>query len=223
MKAKTGYIISAALFSAFVILTVLLKTVDVGISSVGEKIGFYSINTSFFEFTGVNSLWDTVTDVIAAVAIAAAAAFAVLGLVQLIKRKSIKKVDPELLFLGAAYVVSAAFYIFFEIVVINCRPVIMEGDQAAEASYPSSHTFLTCVILATAALIIGKYIKRAGLRLAVQVCCVSFIVITVVGRLLSGVHWLTDICGGVILSASVVYLYSAVISDDRIKLNKTGK
>ena len=204
MKSKVKYIVSAALFCLFIVLIVLLKTVDVGVSAIGEPIGLSKINLAVFEFTGVNDIWDKLTDVIAVFSICAAAAFAVLALVQLIKRKSLKKVDRELYYTGGLYVVVVIIYFFFEKVVINLRPI------EAEASFPSSHTMVVCVILGAAILALGKYIKNTNVRLALRVFCGALILIAVIGRLISGVHWFTDICGAVLISGALVALYAAL-------------
>ena len=204
MKSKVKYVISGVCFALFIILIVLLKTVDVGVSAIGHEIGLSHINLPVSEFTGVNDIWDKLTDIIAVFALAVAAAFAVLGLVQLIKRKSIKKVDREILYTGGLYVIVVLLYVLFEKVVINVRPI------EAEASFPSSHTMVVCVILGAAILICGKYIKNNSLCLSARILCSALILIAVIGRLISGVHWLTDICGAVLISGALVALFAAL-------------
>ena len=211
MKDKIKIIVSAALAVLFVVLIVLLKTVDVAPNEAGGNIGLSHLNKAVFAFTGVNGLWDKLTDLIAVAAIAVAAAFAVFGLVQLIKRKSLLKVDREILLLGGLYVVVAALYFIFNKIVINYRPVIESGKEA-EASFPSSHTMVLCAIFASAAIILGKYIKNRGLLTGLRILCIALMIIAVVGRIIAGVHWLTDVCGAVILSAALVALYSALVS-----------
>ena len=204
MKNKVNYIISGVCFALFIILIVLLKTVDVGESAIGHEIGLSHINLAVSEFTGVNDIWDKLTDIIAVFAVAVAAAFAVLGLVQLIKRKSIKKVDREILYTGGLYVVVVLLYVLFEKVVINVRPI------EAEASFPSSHTMVVCVILGAAIPVLGKYIKNNSLCLSARILCSALILIAVIGRLISGVHWLTDICGALLISGALVALFAAL-------------
>ena len=106
------------------------------------------------------------------------------------------------------YVLVIGCYVLFELVVINYRPVIMPGVEGVEASFPSSHTMLICSVMGSTAMVLKKYVKRDALRMGLQVGCVIVAVITVAGRLLSGVHWVTDILGGVLLSCALLALFS---------------
>lgn len=55
--------------------------------------------------------------------------------------------------------------------------------------------------------------KNRSKRIRKCICClmIAFTVFMVVGRTISGVHWLTDIMGGALLSAGLVMLYGSVI------------
>ena len=132
--------------------------------------------------------------------------FAILGLVQLIKRRSLLKVDASLLVLGAYYIVVAIVYVLFEFVVVNRRPVLIEG--VLEPSYPSSTTMLVLCVVPTAMMQLRGRIKNDTARLVVLALLGLFAAFMVIGRLISGVHWLTDIIGGAIISAGLVKLYS---------------
>jgi undecaprenyl-diphosphatase len=111
--------------------------------------------------------------------------------------------------LGAFYALVICCYVFFEVVVINFRPVLVEGQL--EASYPSSHTVLTVCIMGTAALQLHRLLQnKKPLRIGAEILAVLIAGVTVVGRLLSGVHWFTDIVGGLLLSAALLVLYVAV-------------
>lgn len=149
----------------------------------------------------------TLTDWLGLVPIGIALGFAVLGLVQLIRRKSLLKVDRDILILGGFYIVVLAAYLLFETVVINFRPVLIDGKL--EASYPSSTTMLALCVLPTAMIQLKTRIRGDAVRRAILGIFVAFTVFMVVGRLLSGVHWLSDIVGGVLLSAGLVPLYGA--------------
>lgn len=103
-----------------------------------------------------------------------------------------------------------ACYLFFEQVVINYRPVLL-GEEL-EASYPSSHTILVVCIMDTAAMQICRlFSDKKKLYLGMKCVSILLIVVTVIGRLLSGVHWFTDIVGGLLLSGALIVLYRAVI------------
>ena len=150
----------------------------------------------------------TITDWLGLVPIGVAFSFAILGLVQWIKRKSLLKVDRSLLVLGGFYIVVLAAYIFFEIVVINYRPMLIDGYL--EASYPSSTTMLVMCVMPTAMMQFRTRIKNDVFRRCVMILIVVFIAFMVIGRLVSGVHWLSDIIGGALISAGLVTIYASV-------------
>lgn len=207
-KSVRNYFIAGALLVLFIVFTVLIKTVDVRpIGTSLTEVGFAGLNDRAFRLFGVHPAFYTVTEWLGVIAIAVAAAFAVLGVAQLVRRKSLKRVDAEILLLGALYVAVALCYLFFEIVVVNYRPIFVEG--ALEASYPSSHTMLSVCVLSAAVMEFQRLLQNKPLRIASQTAAVLLIGITVIGRLLSGAHWLTDILGGLLLSASLLAFYYA--------------
>ena len=208
-KNKKRLVLGAGLVVAFVLWTVLVCFVDVRtIGPEGSSVGFATLNGFVHELTGVNWLLYTVTDWLGLVPIAAALGFAILGLVQLIKRKSLWKVDHSILALGVFYIVVMAAYVFFEMVVINYRPTLIDGYL--EASYPSSTTMLVMCVMPTAAMQLNARIKNTVFRRCAIIAIVAFTAFMVIGRLVSGVHWITDIIGGALFSAGVVTTYFSI-------------
>ena len=208
-KNKKRLVLGASLVVTFVLWTVLVRFVDVrAIGPECSSVGFATLNEFVHELTGVNWILYTVTDWLGLVPIAVALGFAILGLVQLIKRKSLWKVDHSILALGVFYIVVMAAYIFFEMVVINYRPTLIDGYL--EASYPSSTTMLVMCVMPTAMMQLRARIKNDVFRRCVMLAIAVFIVFMVIGRLVSGVHWITDIIGGALLSAGIVWMYYAI-------------
>ena len=206
-KNKKRLVLGVSLVVAFVLWTILVCFVDVrAIGPEGSSVGFAALNGFVHELTGVNWILYTVTDWLGLVPIAVALGFAILGLVQLIKRKSLWKVDHSILALGVFYIVVMAAYIFFEVVVINYRPTLIDGYL--EASYPSSTTMLVMCVMPTAAMQLNVRIKNTVLRRCAVITIVAFTAFMVIGRLVSGVHWITDIIGGALLSAGLVTMYN---------------
>ena len=150
----------------------------------------------------------TVTDWLGLVPIAMALGFAVYGLVQLIKRKSLWKVDYSILALGGFYIVVLAVYILFEIVVVNYRPILINGYL--EASYPSSTTMLVMCVMPTAMMQFSIRVQYCLFRRGLLLTITVFIAFMVIGRLISGVHWITDIIGGALLSTGLVMMYHSI-------------
>ena len=197
------------LLVAFVLWTVALCFVDVReIGPQGSSVGFSGINGFVHTLTGVHFSLYNITDWLCLVPIFVCMGFGILGLVQWIKRKSICKVDYDILVLGGFYVVTIVAYLLFEIVVINYIPVLIEG--ILEASYPSSTTMLVMCVMPTAVMQFNSRIKSKALRNIVAATIIAFIAFMVIGRLISGVHWFTDIVGGALLSAGLVMMYYSV-------------
>ena len=196
-----------------VILIALVRLVDVApIGADGTSIGLSHLNQFVFDLFGVNMLWYNITDWLGVAAVLTGFVFAVTGLVQLIKRRSLLKVDREILSIGGLYIVVIGLYLFFENVIINYRPIIMPDNTSPEASFPSSQTMLVCVIMGSAAMLINRYIRNKPLNRILRAVCFVIIGVTVVGRLIAGVHWFTDILGGILISVTLLSLYEEVIS-----------
>lgn len=208
MKKKR--ILSAAGFiTLFILWTAAIKCFDVqSIGPGGSAVGFAVLNGFVHELFGIHMLLYVVTDWLGIVPLCFVLGFAVLGLIQLIKRKSLFKVDSDILALGGFYVAVLAVYFLFETVVINYRPVLIDGHL--EASYPSSTTMLVMCVIPTAIMQFKVRIKNKLLQKIIIFTLAAFTVFMVIGRLVSGVHWFTDIVGGAILSAGLVTLYSGI-------------
>jgi undecaprenyl-diphosphatase len=194
----------------FVVWTVLISFID--IKAVGPKnsnVGFATINTFFHRLTGTNMFLYTITDWLGLIPIAICLGFAILGLVQSIKRKSIIKVDTDILYLGIFYIAVIAVYLLFEEFVINYRPVLINGYL--EVSYPSSTTLLVMCVMPTAIMQFDKRIKISFIKNCINIIITVFIAFMVIARLISGVHWLTDIIGGLLLSTGLVTVYYTYI------------
>lgn len=211
VKKKRGFLTAGIGGSAAIILILLIRFVDVApIGPQGTSIGLSHLNQFVFELFGVHLLWYDITDWLGIAAILTAFVFAVAGIIQLIKRKSLLKVDREILTLGGLYLIVIGLYLLFENVIVNYRPIIMPDNTRPEASFPSSHTMIVCVIMGSAAMLIGKYIKNKTLCRILRAVCYVIIGVTVVGRLIAGVHWLTDIIGGILISVTLLALYVEV-------------
>lgn len=198
--------------TAFGLWTAAVGLVDVdAIGPQSSAVGFAALNSSFHRLTGVNWTLYTLTDWLGLAPLAVAAGFGALGLCQWIRRKSLLSIDRSLLILGGFYLAVLAVYVLFEKLVINHRPVLIAG--VLEASYPSSTTMLAICVMPTAMLQLRQRIRNQVLRRWLLGAMAVFTVFMVVGRLISGVHWLTDIIGGILLSAGLVMLYAAAETD----------
>lgn len=210
IKAKSNLISGALLLASFAVWTALVVSVDVSPVGVGgTDVGFATVNTRFHTLTGVNMTLYTVTDWLGLVPLLVCAAFGLLGLVQLVKRKSIRRVDSDLVLLGVYYVAVISFYLLFEAIPINYRPILIGG--VAEASYPSSTTLLVLSVMPTLAFQVKRRLSRAALAKIITAATALFSAFMVAGRLISGVHWLTDIVGAIFLSAGLFCAYKGVV------------
>ena len=159
MKRNKKLIIAGISGLLFALLIALVRLIDVqAIGPEGTQIGLSDLNRFVFKTLGVHMLWYEITDWLGVVAIGTALLFAMVGLAQWVKRKSIWKVDRAILALGGLYLIVIGLYVLFELLIVNYRPIIMPGSIHPEASFPSSHTMLVCVILGSAIPLLGKYV-----------------------------------------------------------------
>ncbi len=214
-NSRVPLVILALLFVAF---TLLVMTVDVRpIGPEGSMVGFSSLNGAFRDAFKENLLLYEITEYLGIAAILVLAAWGASGLFQWIKRKHLLKVDPQLLAFGITVILVLICYVFFEIFVVNMRPIL--GEDGLEASYPSSHTMLALSVFSCSLSCLKRYITKKPLRVFCCVLVLAAMALMIFGRLFCGVHWLTDIVGSVLLSAALyeVYLYLSCILCDKCK------
>ena len=196
---------------AAVLATILAAVVDVQPVGVeGTKLGFATINTDFFARHGQNETFYKLSKYAGYICFATAAGFAVFFLIQLIQRKSLSKVDRNLSVLIMLYILTASLYLLFDkVLIINYRPVIR--DKGLESSFPSTHVMIAWVVMVSAVDQWNIYIKNENLKIAAIACSLLVMLVVIVARMFSGVHWLTDILGGILIGDMLIawYRYAA--------------
>ena len=209
-NGKRVLFIGNILVVAFAVWTALIQIVDVQpIGQNGTDIGFASFNHWFHKLTGVHMTIYTITDWLGLIPLFVCMIFGVIGMVQLIKRRSLFKVDYDIIFLGMYYIIVIFSYLVFEMIPINYRPILIEGFM--EASYPSSTTLLVLSVMPTLIFQVNLRLKNVSVKKMICILTSIFSVFMVIGRLVSGVHWFTDIVGSVLLSAGLFCIYKAVV------------
>lgn len=213
-KRKKLFITTGILLLIAIVYILLVKYYDV--ATIGPKnsaVGFSGINGLVHHALPYNEFWYKVTKYLGIIPFLYCAFYGIQGIIQIVKYKSIKKVDKRLIYLGAFYVVMLVLYVLCDKIVVNYRPILEDG--ILESSFPSSHTLLACCVCASSLLIAKYYIKKQNILKLFNYGTIVLMIILVVGRLLSGVHWLTDIIGGIIYSAVLVYLYYSFIYNNK--------
>lgn len=210
-KIQRNFIVTAGLLVLFVLYTLTVMSADVRpVGPQGSSVGLAKLNQSFHDLTGVNMMLYQLTDWLSIPVLLIMSGFAVTGLVQLIKRKNLLRVDHSILALGGFYVLVFLAYLFFEVFAVNYRPVLIEG--VLEVSYPSSTTMLMLCIIPTAIMQFNRLISCEKIRYTATALCSIYAALMVIGRILSGVHWISDILGGILLSATLVMFYYSIVS-----------
>jgi undecaprenyl-diphosphatase len=194
----------------FIVWTILIQTIDVRPVGVNDtNVGFATLNTWFHNLTKVNMTLYNITDWAGLVPVFICMVFGFIGLIQLIKRKSLLKVDFDIIALGIYYIIVISGYIIFEMIPINYRPILINGFL--ECSYPSSTTLLVLSVMPTLNFQSEIKLKNSKMKLIIRVITIVFSLFMVIGRLVSGVHWFTDIIGSCFLSAGLFYIYKATV------------
>ena len=216
MRKKVGK--ACISFALFILLIALVTCIDLApIGPANTTVGLSHLNGAVHNLIGVHMIWYKITNYLGYLAILSGLIFAGIGCKQLIERKSLRQVDKPILALGGLFVLLGVIYVLFEKAVVNCRPVLMEGETVPEASFPSSHTVLAMVIFGAVAMILADYVKDKKTAGLLQNVCLILMVVAVIGRLISGVHWFTDILGGVFLSYALLQLFSGILEKLRGK------
>ena len=211
LKSNKYFIVSSILFCLFILFTIMIKFVGVkAVGPNGSEVGFADLNKSFYDSVGANNGAKIVSELIGYFAIVCALFFVGLLVYQWIKRKSFKLIDKNLIIFCVMCAVLVAFYVLFEICKINYRPTIVDGEL--KASYPSSHTMLICCLLVFCMLNFSYYVENMKIRYTLYACFSALAVVGTLLRLYSGMHWLTDIFAGVILSGALCFLFAGLLN-----------
>ncbi len=206
---KKSLTFGVAFIFAFTIWTILIQTIDVQpVGLKGTNVGFATFNTWFHRMTGVNMTLYTITDWLGLVPVFIGMIFGFVGLVQWIRQRKLLKVDFDIRVLGIYYIIVIFCYLIFEMIPINYRPIFINGFM--EASYPSSTTLLVLGVMPTLAFQVNRRVKNDKFKKIISIITIMFSAFMVIGRLVSGVHWLSDIIGGAILSAGLVLMYGSI-------------
>ena len=203
---KRNIIISVILTIVSIVYTILVKTVDVKpIGPNNSNIGFSRLNDAFRSLIGSSTLIYKITEVFGLILLLLVVIYGCIGIGQLISRKKIFKVDREIIILGCLYVLMMVVYVFFEKVVINYRPILI--DNELEASYPSSHTILALCVGLSSLKVSKRYFNKKYIKI-INYITIGLMLVVFLGRLISGVHWLSDIIGGLILSFTLLSYFN---------------
>ena len=207
---KKNIILSILLIIISIIYTLSVKYIDVDtIGPNNSKVGLSTINNYFHKLIGYHESLYKITSILGIFLFIIVGIYALMGIIQLIKRKSLLKVDKEIIVLGVFYIVVALIYVFFEKVIINYRPVIIEGEL--EASYPSTHTLLTLCIRISSIIINKLKYNNFKYRKYTNILTIILMLSILIGRILSGVHWISDIFGGITISLTLLTIYKTIL------------
>ena len=215
---KRNIITSITLIILSIVFTLLVKYIDVKPIGPNESlVGFADINKLFYNLIGSNMVIYKITEILGIIPLLIALIYIIIGIKQLITRKSILKVDKEIYLLGFFYLLVLAVYIFFEKFVINYRPVLI--NNILEPSYPSSHTLMS-ICICISSIILNKKIFRNKIAHIENIISIIVMSLIIVGRIISGVHWFTDILGGIIISSTLVVLFYTILNSIKPKIEK---
>jgi undecaprenyl-diphosphatase len=136
------------------------------------------------------------------------------GIYQLIKRKSLLSVDKYILMIGIFFVILLFFWLLFDkLVVINNRPIFVEGKT--EPSFPSTHTLLVVFIYLSAYTVIRNLTNNKMYQNIVLCLAITISLIVSISRVLAGMHYITDVLGGILLGLTLFFLSFGLSFDNK--------
>lgn len=199
-----------------VLFTVLVCLADVrAVGPMGTKVGLSHLNAAVHQAIGLHDGFYKLTEVLGILVILTAMIFVVIGVLECVVRKSIHRTDPAIRRVCVIYVLVAVLYAVFEVAAVNCRPVIMPGSAEPEPSFPSSHSMLAAAVMGTAVIALRHLMKKSRMRTVLQAAALVILALTVIGRLISGVHWFSDILAGLLYGLTLAGLYCAWMTGEK--------
>lgn len=215
---KKNIILAITSVVAALVFTVLVKIIDVKeVGPDASVVGFATWNQAVHQMFGYNDLWYNLTEYLGYLLFGFVLVYAILGLVQLIRRKNLFKVDKGILCFGGLIIAMLIVYVVFDKLALNYRPVIIDGEL--EPSYPSSHTLFALCIAGGIILMNKDIISMQKSAKIISILVMFLASFTVVGRMLSGMHWITDILGGILISAALLSVYNLFINSVKSRIN----
>ncbi len=200
------------LFGITVLFTLIVCFIDKKpIGPVNTSVGLATLNGWFKDLIGYKGGFYFISQAFGYMALLVCVGFAGIGVLQLIKKKSLFKVDRNIIALGVLYVVTIALYVLFDKIPLNYRPILETGQTFPEPSFPSSHAMLAIVVYCSAPRVLRRYFKEKGTQVGIYIGFYALAFITVISRALSGVHWLTDIIAGILISVTILYAFFIAI------------
>lgn len=158
-------------------------------------------------------MWELISNIILIVSILTFVLFAGLGLYELIKTKSFKKLDPRYQWYPLPFVLMTIVYFLFTYVfILNTRP-----NGSGEVSFPSTHVMVVTTIFFVVTIILPKYIKNKRTRLCIEILMAIMISITAVGRVMSEMHWPSDVIAAIVFAFLFSETYYYIVQKTKIK------
>ncbi len=188
----------------FLILLILLMSVDKA-SNIYKEIGLYNFNKIFL-VDYYNESWDGFSDVILYISILFILGLIIYGIYQLYKRKSLFKVDKDIILTGFGFVfIIIIWFIFDKFIDINYRPIAVNGS--AQTSFPSTHVMLACFsLLATTRIILKRNTNELKYNIITYGGVSILVILCSLGRILSKMHWTTDVLGAIFISLAIFFI-----------------
>lgn len=204
-------ILGITLIMMFGVFTLLVMKYDIKNIGVNKTtIGFATLNSWFNKTTGIRLMFYSITDWLELLPLIVCVCFGLIGLKQLLSRKKIFLVDHDILLLGIYYIIVILLYLLFDKMCINYRPILIEGKL--EVSYPSSTVLLVLCVMLTLTFQINRRVKNDKTKIYLETLNNIYIIFMLFGRIVSGVHWITDIIGSIILALGLFKLYISFVN-----------
>lgn len=151
--------------------------------------------------------WYKISDIILLASIAAIVVFAILGLCQWVNRKSLKKVDKPLIAMFLPLIaISITYFVFDKFLIWNTRP-----NGSGEPSFPSTHVMVVATIFLCIAIILPRYIRSKFAYILLDAMMLILLTLVCVGRVVSNMHWISDVIGGLIFAGIFATIYYLII------------